>query len=458
MDEPKLSGKPEQSYADIISADGTGAAEFLNHAPRRDIGTEPISVERYWSKEFYDLENTFLWPRTWQMACLSQDVADVGDCYLYEIGDRSLIITRTENGIRAFHNSCLHRGRKLITHHCRKTEFECPFHAITWDNQGQLIRNPVAWDIPQWTDENSRLPEAKVAEWGGFVFFNMDMKAPDFKDWAGPMIEHLTPFNWDNRYCEFCFEKHVKANWKTTAEPFMESHHSQTTHPQLLPAIADINSQYDFLNNYISRQISAAATASPSVDPPITQAEQIELMLKRGDSRVQDVDIDNLPQDFRIRTLLADQARERLSVDHAKDSEVLDYILYGMFPNMTFWAGYGSKLVYRWRPEPGNPEGAIMDVFWMVPLDKGQKPPQATQKVTLGYEDRFIDQDPGPAPLKIVFDQDFGNIPHIQTGMKSSASGVVHFSEYTESRLRQMHQMIDKFIETGQKGEGAPRP
>ncbi|MEP1229194.1 MAG: aromatic ring-hydroxylating dioxygenase subunit alpha [Litorimonas sp.] len=458
MDEPKLSGKPEQSYADIISADGTGAADFLNHAPRRDIGTEPISVERYWSKEFYDLENEFLWPRTWQMACLSQDIADVVDCYLYEIGDRSLIITRTENGIKAFHNSCLHRGRKLITHHCRKTEFECPFHAITWDNQGQLIRNPIAWDMPQWTDENSRLPQAKVAEWGGFVFFNMDTKAPDFKDWAGPMIEHLAPFNWDNRHCEFWFEKHVKANWKTTAEPFMESHHSQTTHPQLLPAIADINSQYDFLNNYISRQISAAATASPSVAPPITQAQQIELMLKRGDSRVQDVDIDNLPQDFRIRTLLADQARERLSVDHAKDSEVLDYILYGMFPNMTFWAGYGPKLVYRWRPEPGNPEGAIMDVFWMVPLDKGQKPPQATQKVTLEYEDRFIDQEPGPAPLKIVFDQDFGNIPHIQTGMKSSASGHVHFSEYTESRLRQMHQMIDKFIETGQKGEPAPSP
>ena len=60
--------------------------------------------------------------------------------------------------------------------------------------------------------------------------------------------------------------------------------------------------------------------------------------------------------------------------------------------------------------------------------------------------------------MKIVFDQDFGNIPHIQTGMKSSASGVVHFSEYTESRLRQMHQMIDKFIETGQKGKAAPLP
>ena len=91
MDKSKLSPKPDNSYADIISADGSGAPEFLNHAPHREIGTEPISVERYWSKEFYDLENKYLWPRTWQMACLSSDVANIGDCYLYEIGDLSLI-------------------------------------------------------------------------------------------------------------------------------------------------------------------------------------------------------------------------------------------------------------------------------------------------------------------------------------------------------------------------------
>jgi len=322
-------------------------------------------------------------------------------------------------------------GRKLITHSCKKTEFVCPFHAITWDNQGKLIRNPIAWDMPQWNDENSRLPEARTAVWGGFVFINMDPDALDFELWAKPMIEDFEPYGWDDRYCEFWFEKHVRANWKTVAEPFMESHHSQTTHPQLLASIADINSQYDFLNNYISRQISAAAIASPTLDPPLTQKQQIELMQQRGDARSQDVDAENLPEDFRLRTLLADQARTRLTTQtgydhsHATDAEV---------------------------------EGAIMDVLWMVPTPKGSKAPQAPKRIVLGYDDRFSDSDTGPAPLKTVFDQDFGNIPHIQTGMKSSASGVVHFSEYTESRLRQMHQMIDAFIETGLKGQPVPKP
>ena len=50
---------------------------------------------------------------------------------------------------------------------------------------------------------------------------------------------------------------------------------------------------------------------------------------------------------------------------------------------MTFWAGYGSKLVYRWRPEPGNPEGSIMDIIMMSPIPLGEKKPEPARKVVL---------------------------------------------------------------------------
>ena len=72
--------KPDDSYADIIARDSSGAPDFLEHAPERKIGTHPVSVERYWSKEFYDLENEYLWNRTWQMACLERDIQSIGDC------------------------------------------------------------------------------------------------------------------------------------------------------------------------------------------------------------------------------------------------------------------------------------------------------------------------------------------------------------------------------------------
>ena len=461
-DKHKISKQPKDSYQDIIARDSTGAPDFLQHALSPEIGTDPISVDRYWSAEFYQKENEHLWPRVWQMACMEDEIAEQGDCFNYEIADRSLIIVNTNDGIKAYYNSCLHRGRKLISNNCKKKEFVCPFHAITWSLSGQVIHNPIAWDLPQWTDENSRLPEARVATWAGFVFICMDDDAPDFETIAAPLIEHFKPYGWDSRYRAWWYEKRIRANWKTAQETFMESHHSQTTHPQLLPSIADINSQYDFLNAYISRHISAGATASPSLDPHPNELEKVRLMQKRGDRRVDGIDLDNLPDNFSARSHLGEHSRQGLGealgndLSHAKDAEVLDYLLYAIFPNMAFWAGYGPKLVYRWRPEPGNPEGSIMDIMFMEQLPEGQEKPKPSRKIKLDYDEKMTPQQEGAESLKTVFDQDFSNIPHIQTGMKSSKSGKVHFTEYTEKRIRFLHQFIDQHIASGEKGEPPP--
>ena len=457
-----MSEKPDQTYAEIIADDATGAPEFLSHAEFPDIGTEPIAAERYYSKEFFELENKYLWPRVWQMACHRDDIPEIGNCYHYEISDRSLIIVHTEQGFRAFYNACLHRGRKLITGHCKKDKFECPFHAITWSLDGEMIYNPIAWDMPQWTPENSKLPEARIAEWGGFIFVCMDPFAPEFEVVAGPMINDLARYDWENRYRAWWVEKHVNANWKTVAEPFMESHHSQTTHPQLLYSIADINSQYDFLNAYVSRQISAAASASPSLDPQPTNLEQVAKMIERGDGRVAGLNIDELPDDFNTRTHLGNFQRDQLTKSlgrdhsHATDAEVLDYLLYGVFPHMVFWAGYGGKLVYRWRPNSKHPEASIMDIIYMQPLADGAERPAPAQKQVVGPDESLKTVTGMPGPLKLVFEQDFGNIPHVQNGLRSLESGEINLSSYTESRIRFMHQLIDRFIYTGQDGEQPP--
>ncbi len=216
------------------------------------------------------------------------------------------------------------------------------------------------------------------------------------------------------------------------------------------------------MNAYVGRQISAGATPSPGMDPTPEEHEQLRLMQQRGDRRVEGVDLDALPDNFRARTYLADFARRSLTESlgrdhsHAKDSELLDYTLYSIFPNMTFWYGYGPKLVYCWRPEPGNPEGTIMDIMWMEPLAEGQERPQPAEKVVAGYSDRIASLDVATASLRRVLDQDFGNLPHVQTGMKSLRDGVVNFASYTESRLRYLHRFIDKYIETGELGKPPP--
>ena len=92
----------------------------------------------------------------------------------------------------------------------------------------------------------------------------------------------------------------------------------------------------------------------------------------------------------------------------------------------------------------------------MSPIPLGKEKPEPARKVILGYNDKVSSCEQGPSSLKIVLDQDFGNIPHIQTGMKSLKSGKINFSEYTESRIRYMHQFIDQFIETGRAKKSIP--
>ncbi|MEM9384807.1 MAG: aromatic ring-hydroxylating dioxygenase subunit alpha [Pseudomonadota bacterium] len=460
--EDERKGRPEQTYEQIVGPDETGVPDFLAHAATPDVGTDPIDVERYWSPSFREKERQHLWTRTWQLACLVDDIPEAGDCFLYEIGERSLIIANTHEGIRAFYNSCLHRGRRLITGSCTKTKFVCPFHAIAWSLEGKLVHNPLAWDLPQWDETNANLPQARVAVWACFVFINMDDAATDFETVAAPLIEHLAPFGWNERYRAWWYEKRVRGNWKTVQESFMESHHSNTVHPQLLPSIADINSQYDFLNAYVSRHISAAATSSPSLQPTPNEHQKLRLMRDRGDRRVDELDLASLPERFRARTFLGQRMRETYARDHntdmshASDAEVLDYLLYTVFPNTAIWAGYGPKLVYRWRPTPGDPEQSIMDIMWMEPVPEGQPKPPPSPKTVVDFDEDMQSQAFGSSSLRLILDQDFANIPEVQRGMKSAKSGHVHFGHYTEARLRYYQRLVDRFIDTGERG--APTP
>ena len=77
--------------------------------------------------------------------------------------------------------------------------------------------------------------------------------------------------------------KVVRANWKAVAEAFMESHHSITTHPQILPFLADANSQYDLLNDYVSRHFSASGVPSPFIaDKNLSDSDIIRAMAAGG--------------------------------------------------------------------------------------------------------------------------------------------------------------------------------
>ena len=48
------------------------------------------------------------------MACREEHIAEAGDYQVYDIGQLSVIVTRTESmQIKAYYNACMHRGTAL---------------------------------------------------------------------------------------------------------------------------------------------------------------------------------------------------------------------------------------------------------------------------------------------------------------------------------------------------------
>src|SRR3954447_9317282 len=160
----------EQWYQALLDTDSRPVPDSLRATSVGPLDGVDIAPSEFFDPAFHRLEMTHMWNRVWQMACREEQVATPGDTVVYEIGDASLIIVRTDDGaIRAFHNSCLHRGTMLRTRPSGKVDcFRCPYHGLTWNTDGSLREIPSSWDFPQIADGDLQLPEARVETWGGF--------------------------------------------------------------------------------------------------------------------------------------------------------------------------------------------------------------------------------------------------------------------------------------------------
>jgi nitrite reductase/ring-hydroxylating ferredoxin subunit len=252
------------SYLELLDADSHPVRDILRVESPMEPGPTRVPVERYFSKEFHDLEVEKVWKRVWQMACHEDDIPDVGDYLVYDIAELSFLIVRTgREQFKAFYNACLHRGRLLRERDGKwARELRCPFHGWSWNLDGSLKEVPCEWDFPSLEREKFCLPEAKLDRWGGFVFINPDEDAEPLEDYLGDLSAHFTLLPYEQRYKEAHVAKIVRCNWKVAQEAFSEAYHVVATHPTILGGIGDANSKYDVFGNY-SRAISPNGTPSP---------------------------------------------------------------------------------------------------------------------------------------------------------------------------------------------------
>lgn len=445
---------PSESYGDILEDDSRPVPAHLRQGPVPDIGLDPVAVADYFCAAQFRREVDHVWLRTWQFTCREEDIPEVGDFHVYDIADKSFIVIRTApDRIQAFANSCLHRGRKLATLDGCHQALRCPFHGFTWNIDGTFRENPIAWDFPQWQGKDMALPEAQVTCWGGFVFINPDREAAPLDSFIKPLADDFAAYDYAGCVKAIHVSKKVRCNWKIAAEAFMESHHAIATHPQILPYLADANSQYDHLTDFVTRQFSAMGVPSPFVaDEGFTPDEIISAMngVEHRAGPAERV----VPEGQTARCFAAEHRRQSLGAEDGwdytdrSDAEMLDALLYNLWPHMSFWAGFAPNLVYRWRPVGNDPETCVMDVMLLRRAPRTGPRPAPARETALDFDQPWSDA-PELGVLAEIFEQDMLNLPFVQQGLHASATGVVHFGRYSEMRIRQMHLLIARYIAAG---------
>lgn len=387
-------------------------------------GPEKIPAARYFDRKYHDLEVEHIWKKCWQMACREDDIPEVGDHYLYQVASLQFLVVRTgSDEIKAIENACLHRGRQLRDCSGKKaTEFRCPYHGWQWNIDGSLRLIPAEWDFKGVREDVSKLPEAKVARWGGFVFINPDPDAISFEAYAGPeMLEHYRKMKLQNRYKQADVTKVIRANWKVVQEAFLEGYHALATHPQLLLYGSECTDlRFNSFGNWSRLGHVGVSGSCPHRGIVLPKEQLLEIYRQVADYMRE-----------QLRGMIGDE------VEQYSDAELNDQGFNNLFPNTSPWGGW-ARVVYNFRPSGDNPDQALMRVMFLAPWPEGKRKPPPKAQRFLGADQSWTDA-PELASFAKIFDQDSSNLPHIQEGLKAKRNPYVWMSGYQESIIRAFH-------------------
>jgi Rieske 2Fe-2S family protein len=187
----------------------------------------------YTDPEIFQLDLERIWYRSWLFAVPACELPKPGDYVTHKVGLYSVIIVRgTDGAVRAFHNSCRHRGSTLCrAHKGSNPKIVCPYHQWTYELDGRLL---WARDMDADFDASQHgLVPVHCRDVNGLVYVCLADEAPAFDDFAAEAARYLAPHDLANSKVAFESTIVEKGNWKLVWENNRECYHCAGNHPAL---------------------------------------------------------------------------------------------------------------------------------------------------------------------------------------------------------------------------------
>jgi phenylpropionate dioxygenase-like ring-hydroxylating dioxygenase large terminal subunit len=415
-----------------------------------------VARERYWDAGFAEREWQGVWSKVWTCAGRASDVAQTGQWLKYDLGRESIIVVRQKDGeIRAFHNACQHRGRRLVTaDKGRCYSFVCPYHSWVYglDGTNKRVTNRECFE-PGALCGDLGLQRVRCEVWAGFIFVNVDPNAPPLMEYLDALPATLAAYRFETMHIVKDVSIEVPCNWKVGIEAFLEPYHAHITHPQILPAVDELFNQYDFYENGHARVITPVGLPSPRYGDQVNVNPGLAYMLQ--EARIDPESFHGTAHEVRAAIWAAKRKPDNpFGIDFCGflDSQLTDDWNPSFFPNMTFNAHPEGVLVMRFLPHASDPMKCIYHVWVLLPKTRpGIRPPayfgvepevDVSGSVRPAHRAATLDNP----QLGELLEQDLANLPVIQQGLLSSGvRNGVRLSEM-EQRIQQLHAEIDRRI------------
>ena len=200
-------------------------------AARREGHSLPQSL--YLDQRAYDFDMAAIYGQSWLMAAFECELPKPGSYLSMTVGNWPVVITRNRDGeIKAFHNSCRHRGSILCQPGSGSAaRLVCPYHRWTYDLDGALLAaGRMSDDFRR--EEHGLKPIATDCS-AGVIFICLAESPPSFADFATQFAVYAAPHNFKDAKLAASSVLVEYANWKLVMENARECYHCATGHPEL---------------------------------------------------------------------------------------------------------------------------------------------------------------------------------------------------------------------------------
>jgi len=244
---------------------------------------ETLPAWCYTSAAFYKREVERIFMKVWNFIGRDDRIPNAGDFFTLTFTGVPVIVARGADGeVRAFANTCRHRGSMVALGEGNCRAFKCPYHSWVYGLDGSLLTAPEMQQTRNFDPSAYGLIPIRLERWAGFMFINFDEEAESLASYLGDLPEILASYRFEDMVCVRRKEYDLACNWKIYVENAKESYHIGTVHRKTINRYASAKSagyevqktQGEYVSTFAWHGGSMALLQGDEGFPPIATLDQ----------------------------------------------------------------------------------------------------------------------------------------------------------------------------------------